>query len=243
MCRHARAVHAVLSHQAAVAAQAVHNVTEFEDLDAAHNASNPPLVIPPLPDDATTMDIIRYAALCVWRKPCLRPVQECAVHKLVYDPVSEGKLLVIDRTGGGKSLILQLSGIIVGGIVFVLVPLLSLTANNISKIRRAVQDYGLVEVHHLDETQNDELVQDVIPKMETLGLDSSTTVFLFSSPKVLREALLRAHQRKILRLVAIDEAHLHTMRGRTFRDSIRIIMDVLNNNQTGDEMWKTFRGM
>ena len=87
VCRHARAVHAVLSHQAAVAAQAVHNVTEFEDLDAAHNASNPPLVIPPLPDDATTMDIIRYAALCVWRKPGLPPVQEYAVHKLVYDPL------------------------------------------------------------------------------------------------------------------------------------------------------------
>ena len=155
------------------------------------------------------------------------------MHKMVYDPVSEGKLLVIDRTGGGKSLILQLSGIIVGGgIVFVLVPLLSLTANNISNIRRAVQDYGLVEVHHLDETQNDELVQDVIPKMETLGLDSSTTVFLFSYPQYLaentlfREALLRAHQCKILRLVAIDEAHLHTMHGRTFRDSIRIIRDV-----------------
>ena len=70
-----------------LAAQAVHNVTEFEDLDAAHNASNPPLVIPPLPDNATTMDIIQYAALCVWRKPCLPPVQEYAVHKLVYDPL------------------------------------------------------------------------------------------------------------------------------------------------------------
>ena len=129
-------------------------------------------------------------------------------------------------------MILQLAGILVGGIVFVIVPLLSLTANNISKIRRAVQEYGLVEVHHLDETPYSELVEHVIPMMETLGSESSTTVFLFSSPQyladntVFRAALLHAHRQKILRLVAIDEAHLHTMHGRTFRDCIRIIRDV-----------------
>ena len=101
-------------------------------------------------------------------------------------------------------MILQLAGILVGGIVFAIVPLLSLTANNISKIRRAVQEYGLVEVHHLDETPYSELVEHVIPMMETLDSESSTTVFPFSSPQylventVFRAALLHAHRQKIL---------------------------------------------
>ena len=139
---HARYVHAYLTQQAAVADQGDQNEMQFEDLDVIAAANNPPIDIPPLPPNATTMDIIRHAALCVWRKPCLRPVQELAVHKIVYEPISEGKLLVIDRTGGGKSLILQLSAVMVGGIAFVLVPLLSLTANSISKVKRTVQEYG-----------------------------------------------------------------------------------------------------
>ena len=101
------------------------------------------------------------------------------------------------------------------------------------KLDGVVQDYSLVEVHHLDETPNDELVEDVIPMMETLGSDSSIIVFLFSSPQYLAKntvfwvAWLCAHQRKILRLVAIDKAHLHTMHGRIFRDYIRIIRDLI----------------
>ena len=44
--------------------------------------------------------------------------------------------------------------------------------------------------------------------------------------RVVRGALLRCADRGTLRVVAIDEAHLYTMHGRTFRDSVRCLGDV-----------------
>ena len=167
-------VHAAFTQAAAITAQTGQQVMQFEDLDGIDDDADPPPAVPPLPTDASTMDHIRHAAACVWRTPCLRPAQERAVHKLIYEPISGGKLLVIDRTGGGKSLILQLSAVIVAGIAFVLVPLISLTANNISKIKKAVQSYGSVHVHHMDETSSDVLEKEVIPRMETMDPNSST---------------------------------------------------------------------
>jgi len=42
-------------------------------------------------------------------------------------------VLIVDRTGGGKSLIMQLAVTMVGDIVLVVIPLLVLTANQLTK--------------------------------------------------------------------------------------------------------------
>ena len=179
--------------------------------------------------DASIEEQLAYAASHVWQKNELRPNQVEAVHKLVYDGESQGKLLVVDRTGAGKSLILQLSAVCVGGIIYVCIPLLALTANQIAKIKLALQTQGRVRCYHLDETNPKSVREKLIPRMDAFDPDSSTTMFVLSSPQYLadnvefRECLLRCHKRHTLRMVVLDEVHLYSMHGQTFRECIRYL--------------------
>ena len=71
----------------------------------------------------------------------------------------------------------------------------------------------------------------VIPMLDGIPRDTSSTVILLTSPQKLAkekcvcDALLLCTVAGTLRLVAIDEVHLYTMHGRTFRDSIRYLRD------------------
>ena len=42
---------------------------------------------------------------------------------------------------------------------------------------------------------------------------------------ILRAAILRCHERVVLRLVALDEAQLYAQHGTTFRGCIRLLLD------------------
>jgi len=156
------------------------------------------------PMDAPIADHLAYTAAKVWGKPSLRPRQTMAVHKLVYEKDSKGKLLVVDRTGGGKSLIFSLSATMVGGVVLIIIPLLALTANQMSKLKEAISDYGAVDVHHLDELQKNSVKDKLIPKLLSLSPNTSSTIFLLSSPQflaengLLRNALLQCQKRRTL---------------------------------------------
>ena len=101
------------------------------------NAISTPSIDAPIPAQ------LAYAAAKVFGKSALRPRQVIAVNKLVYCQSSKGKLLVVNRTGGGKSLILSLAAVMVGGISLVIIPLLALTANQMSKLKEAISDHGL----------------------------------------------------------------------------------------------------
>ena len=50
--------------------------------------------------------LLNSASLRQWRTPVCRPKQIQSVDKILFGPSSDGKLIVIDRTGGGKSHIL-----------------------------------------------------------------------------------------------------------------------------------------
>jgi len=54
----------------------------------------------------------------------------------------------------GESLILQLTVTMIGGIILVIVPFLALTANQMSRIKEAVQSYRSIEAHYLDEVSD-----------------------------------------------------------------------------------------
>ena len=47
-------------------------------------------------------------------------------------------------------------GVLVGGVVVILVPLPSLSADQMNKMKEASQKYGTVETHHLDEFPTDD---------------------------------------------------------------------------------------
>ena len=182
--------------------------------------------------DADYADHLVSAARAVFGIPSLRPKQREAVDTILFNEESEGKLLVVDRTGGGKSLILQLTAVAVAGVTLVVVPLLSLTANQMARVSRASSRRMSISAIHLDETSWEDVEGKVIPKMESLSADTSASLFLLCSPqyiatkKPFRDALLACNERGLLCLVAIDEAHLFAMHGRSFRESIRVLSEV-----------------
>ena len=69
-----------------------------------------------------------------WTTPECRPTQVVAVVTILFDAKCEGKILVIDWTGFGKSHILRMIATFTGGVILVIVPLLALTANQMVKI-------------------------------------------------------------------------------------------------------------
>ena len=63
----------------------------------------------------------------------MRPKQQIAVHQILHDEEADGKLLLVDRTGGGKLLTMQMALTISAGIAIIIVPLLVLTADQVKK--------------------------------------------------------------------------------------------------------------
>lgn len=103
----------------------------------------------------------------------------------------------------------------VGGIVYIVVPLLSLTANQESKLKMATQTHATVKVHHLDEIDKQSVNNKIIPRMKTIPCNSSTTIFLISFSVLgqnanFHTALLHCQPSQTLRLICVDEVHLYT---------------------------------
>ena len=84
---------------------------------------------------------------------------------------------------------------------------------------------------HLDETSRNDIEQKFVPMLDGLPSNTSSTVLLLALPqKLAREtrvcdALMRCAVAGTFRLVAIDEVHLYTLHGCTFRDSIWFLRD------------------
>ena len=81
---------------------------------------------------------------------------------------------IVDRTGEVKSLILAMTAICIGGITLELVPLLTLTANQLAPLSKAIQKYGVVSPVHMDKISAKDLNEKIIPMMDTLRYDSSS---------------------------------------------------------------------
>ena len=181
--------------------------------------------------DAEYVDQLENAARRVFGLQSLRPKQREAVEAILCGDDSDGKLLVVDRTGGGKSLILQLTAVAVARVTVVIVPLLSLTANQTASVSRASSKRMAITAIHLDETSWEDVEGKVLPKIEAIPKETTSSLFLLCSPQYLAtnklfcDALLACNDRGMLRLVAIDEAHLFAMHGRSFRESIRVIAE------------------
>ena len=87
-------------------------------------------------------DLLASGARCVFGVPSLRPRQEEAVTRILFEPGTGCKLLLVERTGGGKSVVLAMVAVTAAGVAIVVVPLLALTADQQSRLDRAVQRFG-----------------------------------------------------------------------------------------------------
>ena len=65
----------------------------------------------------------------VFNVPTLRPAQSFALRFMFQNPRCGGTVLLVDRTGGGKSHVMRASGVFIRGIILVCAPLLALAAD------------------------------------------------------------------------------------------------------------------
>ena len=70
-----------------------------------------------------------------------------------------------------------------GGVTLVIIPLLSLTANQMERIKKAPQKDGIVAAIHLDDAAQHDVKENVIPEMDTFPYNSSTTFMILCSPQ------------------------------------------------------------
>lgn len=183
-----------------------------------------------------TVQMFEYLSRCIFETNELRDYQKRALVRCIDPMYNDSKLLLITRTGSGKSHIMRTLGVAMNGIVVIFIPLLSLSADQMVKMKEAKQLLGSVETHHLDELPtNDggESLQKIVNRMSQLQEETTSTMFLFLSPqflckkssKPLLDALVVAYERKVLRVVGIDEAHLFVLHSN-FRLEIRMLKDL-----------------
>jgi hypothetical protein len=79
-------------------------------------------------DDDRLKSCIIAASASVWSVHEMYPAQLDAVYRLLH-PVRPNHLAVIQGTGAGKTHILQTLGVIERGIILILIPLLTLSAD------------------------------------------------------------------------------------------------------------------
>ena len=101
-------------------------------------------------DDDWLKSCIIAASTSVWSVHEMYPAQLDAVYHLLH-PMCPNHLAVIQRTGAGKTHILRTLGVIERGIILIIIPLLTLSADVMFKFTCADLKFGAVAVQHLNE--------------------------------------------------------------------------------------------
>ena len=181
-------------------------------------------------DDDRLKSCIIAASALVWSVHEMYPAQLDAVYRLLH-PVRPNHLAVIQGTGAGKTHILRTLGVIERGIILIFIPLLTLSADVMSKFTCANQKFGTVAVQHLDELfdANKQVYYHLLEQCHGLCRSTTTTVFIFMSPQFLinhpkaREVFIECSHCTTLRVIALDEVHIHVQHGTSFRSKIRAL--------------------
>ena len=188
----------------------------------------------PEPDDD---DVAGWndCSLKVWKEERpLKHLQNVALTMSTDPDICRMKVEFFARTGYGKTHFVRVLGCLLRGVFVIIVPLLSLSADQIKKMLGANNDHGSVEAHHLDECSDDKVRGEIIPRIKEIAekKETTSTMFLFVSPQFLTsnpelvEALAHAHNRRVLRGLGIDEVHLYVGHSQ-FRLEIRALKDLI----------------
>ena len=138
--------------------------------------------------------------------------------------------LCVRPTRGGKTLLFHTLAAYMKGVTLCLIPLLSLGADQVNKamIKTRNDPTMSFSAFHLDELSPSDLKELMLLLAE---VDAGTTTILYSSPQFLTDSnpkfvddLLKLNA---LRFVAVDEIHLFTHFGRSFRNEFNKLKDVL----------------
>jgi superfamily II DNA helicase RecQ len=153
--------------------------------------------------------------------------------RLMFDPDKPNAVLAVYRTGEGKSHVIRMVGVLDRGVCLIFIPLLTLSADVMSKFQSACQLYGSVRAYHLDEIydNNRDIYNAVLQRCIDLPPSTPSTVFVFLSPQhICRSSnacntFIACAAKGTLRTVVMDEIHLHVAHGLSFREECRQLKD------------------
>eukprot|EP00978_Attheya_sp_CCMP212_P004762 scaffold10460_cov29-Attheya_sp.AAC.2 len=159
-------------------------------LEVPHTPLLPP---PSLSLRRTWPERVVGASLDVWSMFPTQ-MQIDAVTSLVDVDVCGGKLLLIVKTGAGKSHVMRTTGVLLGGVCLIIMPLLALRSDQVSKLTSASQAFGPVEYFHLDEYQTrPKNMLSVLNHVASLSTTTRST--LIQNDARVRNCLIEAHSK------------------------------------------------
>ena len=170
-------------------------------------------------------DALRFFLQLIFRKRDFREGQLSAIARLL-----QGKpTIVLLPTGGGKSLIYQLTGLLLPGMTIVIDPIVALMNDQVANLRAAAIDL----VDFIAGSRKPERKDAVLKAMGVGRL-----AFVFISPERLQSSAFRRDLRRVVSrvsvsLVAIDEAHCISEWGHDFRPSYLHLPYNLQKHCTG----------
>lgn len=149
-------------------------------------------------------------------------------------------ILLVRSTGGGKSAVRDIAGIMCGGVVLTIVPLLSLSADQTAKVNKAISDLSLshADCYNLDVERNPGFNEDLRRRLESLDPETDESIFLFSSPQNITQSAAWQKtirimlQKRTLSFIAVDECHLFASQGMEFRGEFYGLQEALFSSVT-----------
>ena len=195
------------------------------------DSTTPSTIISPHLTPASTLCAISDQAMkLVWDRTPIDFQREAIPRLLMMRcvPHNPQALLLVQGTGGGKSAVAQTVGCVDCGVTLIIVETLALAADQRSKVTSANGIYGTILVYQLDSMKKKELIEKLEKKLLSIKKDDNTTIFLYTSPECLmrepwRSVMVKLIDRRVLKLVCIDEIHLFVMFGITFRKEFTLL--------------------
>ena len=104
---------------------------------------------------------------------------------MTCDPYHPTALLLVQSTGGGKSMVPMTVGCVTCGVTLVLENTQSLAADQVSKFKTPNTIHGPIKAFELDRYKNENDINQLCRFLLNLKYDTNASIFIYSSPEKL----------------------------------------------------------
>ncbi len=150
-------------------------------------------------------------------------------------PIHPSSVLLVQPTGGGKTLTFVSHTLIVGGFAIIIDPLLALNANQKQKITsyQSTKETGVHNCFNLDEFRSNASQSQLFDDIKKIKKGTKQSFFLFSSPQAIQNSnhfqdlIKHLATNELLTMVVVDELHLFVHFGLSFRAEFKQLKKLL----------------